>query len=495
MGITRDEVSPATQAGAEWGPANGGVTARLRGDKKTWASGETPTFQADIRNGGTAERTVAQSEVLCELELDGQTYRWAGDIGVKSSAFPPGREYDGIPITLDKWWHAAKLRVAGRSEGFASDADLALAAGKHTLRVRFFPESVGGGARNVMVETNTVEFEVLPAAATGPATRAAATGPAATQPVIAWGTAVKGLQAGVRCTSGEKTYTEGEEVGYEVVLKNVSAEPIVIQVLPGVKWRPVLKDGVISVLGRGEVTREVVVLSSVSRKIAPGETMTYESVRFGLRVPVNGKAGEHVGPDVLEVPPGKYEVGCEVALGPHTANNMRDPWRGRLDAGRLTLEVAAAEGASGSAPATSPATRAGTVLPTGRVERETAEQLVDRLLGLADYVPDPRVPAEDRRTPLLREIAGRGEEGAAVMVARLLAMPDAAEDPQGTRNAFRWQLMRDIGELGDPAIRPLQDGLGKAKTARAAAGGDGGLGRCADGGGDAGAAGAADGEG
>ena len=34
---------------------------------------------------------------------------------------------------------------------------------------------------------------------------------------------------------------------------------------------------------------------------------------------------------------------------------------------------------------------------------------VDRLLNLPDYVPDPRVKAEDQRTPLLRAIAPQGE--------------------------------------------------------------------------------------
>jgi hypothetical protein len=95
---------------------------------------------------------------------------------------------------------------------------------------------------------------------------------------------------------------------------------------------------------------------------------------------------------------------------------------------------------------------------------ESVEVLVDRLLTLPAYVPDPRVRAEDQRTPLLQAIAARGEAGATVMVARLLAMPSSQEDPQGANNAFRLQLVRDIGTLGDAAIKPLQQALGQAKT-------------------------------
>ncbi len=98
------------------------------------------------------------------------------------------------------------------------------------------------------------------------------------------------------------------------------------------------------------------------------------------------------------------------------------------------------------------------------VATETAEQLVDRLLKLPNYVPDPRVRGEDMRTPLLAAIAGRGEEGAAALVAGLMGMPSAADDPQGTKNAMRWQLIRDIGTLGDAALKPAQEALGKAKT-------------------------------
>jgi hypothetical protein len=95
---------------------------------------------------------------------------------------------------------------------------------------------------------------------------------------------------------------------------------------------------------------------------------------------------------------------------------------------------------------------------------ESVEVLVDRLLALPGYVPDPRVRADDQRTPLLQAIAARGEAGATVMVARLLAMPSSQEDPQGANNAFHWQLIRDIGFLGDAAIEPMQKALGQART-------------------------------
>jgi peroxiredoxin len=184
-----------------WGRAAGGLQARLCPDKRRWDAGQTPTFRADIRYSGTAERRVAQSQELCELELDGNTYRWAGDIAVKRSALPPGRLFDDISVRLEKSWHLARPRVLGRSEGFQNDAALTLGPGKHTLRVRFFPESVGGGARNVSVETNTVEFEILQAPAS----------PAATQSAGKAG-AVRGLKQGDAAPDFTAKTLDGKEI-------------------------------------------------------------------------------------------------------------------------------------------------------------------------------------------------------------------------------------------------------------------------------------------
>ena len=103
------------------------------------------------RNLGTIDLRVAQAQQLCELELDGVEYHWAGVSRVKSSDFPPGRQYKGIPITLVDSWHSKM-----------GDVPLKMSAGKHILRVIFVvrPGDVTGAARPVRVVSNPVEIEI-----------------------------------------------------------------------------------------------------------------------------------------------------------------------------------------------------------------------------------------------------------------------------------------------------------------------------------------------
>jgi hypothetical protein len=91
-----------------WGDAIQGVQARLRPDKFSWIEGDVPTFRADIRNQGGGEYNVAQSQQLCELEVDGARYIYIGSVRVRSSWLPPGRVYEDIPIELNgQYWFAA----------------------------------------------------------------------------------------------------------------------------------------------------------------------------------------------------------------------------------------------------------------------------------------------------------------------------------------------------------------------------------------------------
>ncbi len=154
---------PSTKPAGEWGKANNGVQARLRADKHTWAAGQTPTFRADIRNQGEGTYTVAQAQQLCEIEVDGGRYIHIGDMDVKSSALPPGEAYTDIHIALtDNTWFVAQPVRVGRSVPIINGImqKLSLAPGRHTLRVIFFADGVGGGQKNVVVESNAVEFEI-----------------------------------------------------------------------------------------------------------------------------------------------------------------------------------------------------------------------------------------------------------------------------------------------------------------------------------------------
>ena len=94
---------------------------------------------------------MAQAQQLCELELNGQKFHWGGDIDVKSSWFPPGREYYDIVVTLGKEW---KLE-----DGQA----LKLLPGKHTLRIWFTAQPAGKDEKIAPIRfvSNPVEFEIM----------------------------------------------------------------------------------------------------------------------------------------------------------------------------------------------------------------------------------------------------------------------------------------------------------------------------------------------
>ena len=137
-----------------WSEAVEGVQARLRPEKAVWPVGETPSLTADVRNLGERDLFVAQAQQLCEIDFDGQWYLWVGELGLKSSAFGPGREYTGIPVVLDEHWQS-KL-AAGVRQG------LELAPGKHTVRIAFIAEPNDDG-EPVRAVSNPVEIEILPA--------------------------------------------------------------------------------------------------------------------------------------------------------------------------------------------------------------------------------------------------------------------------------------------------------------------------------------------
>ncbi len=137
-----------------WGPAIEGVQVRLRADGKTWKTGTIPSFKADVRNQGTRDLYIAQTQALCELEVDGNWYQWAGPGGedVKYSPFSPGRQYDGIPVTLVSSWHSKK-----------ANRPLEVTIGKHIVRAAFIPDPMENDGKPVRAVSNPVEIEIEPA--------------------------------------------------------------------------------------------------------------------------------------------------------------------------------------------------------------------------------------------------------------------------------------------------------------------------------------------
>jgi hypothetical protein len=140
-----------------WGDPEDGVQCRLRVEKTRGEAGQTPVLLADVRNRGVRELTVAQAQELCELGLNGEWYRWTGDVDVKSSPFPPGRQYDGIRIRPEPTWQ----RVTDRWP-------LTLPPFRSTVRVAFIARPVSPDTGPpVRAVSNRIEIESAPATRPG----------------------------------------------------------------------------------------------------------------------------------------------------------------------------------------------------------------------------------------------------------------------------------------------------------------------------------------
>ncbi len=176
----------------EWGEAVDGVQARLRPTKTAWDAGETPEFILDMRNRG--EQTPHQCRVpnFCEIEWDGQWYRFggSGDLDCKAFFLNPGKEIDDwVKMPLDIPW----VRKKGDKE-----ERLQVAPGKHTVRVAFLFD--GGGRLGDVPRpvSQPVEIEVGKESA--------------------WGEAVDGVQARLRAPKA--VWKAGEAPTFILDLRN-----------------------------------------------------------------------------------------------------------------------------------------------------------------------------------------------------------------------------------------------------------------------------------
>ncbi len=159
-----------------------------------------------VRNQGTLELSVGVAQVLGELEVDNQWYKWTGPIGARSGYFPPGKEYSDMPITFSAEWRS--------KEG---DAELHLDAGKHTIR---FATSIlparplavpaePGSPQPFRVKSNALEIKV-----TEPNSG----------PHLPWGPANGGLQ--IAAHMAKANWSANETPQLVVSLKNDSGKTL-----------------------------------------------------------------------------------------------------------------------------------------------------------------------------------------------------------------------------------------------------------------------------
>ena len=141
------------------GPADG-LQVRLRPLRSVWAAGKTPTLSLDLRNAGKEVLSFFPlAGMHCQVEVHGIWHTWAGglDWSGPASMLAPGKEArDVIRVDLTGPWTALNKERT----------PLTLAAGRHTIRVRF-----RANGQKEYVASNPVVIEIQGGAVATPSPR------------------------------------------------------------------------------------------------------------------------------------------------------------------------------------------------------------------------------------------------------------------------------------------------------------------------------------
>jgi hypothetical protein len=145
------------------------------------------------------------------------------------------------------------------------------------------------------------------------------------KPPVAWGKAVKGLQAGLRFSTSTTKCALGDVVSFEVVVRNVSEEAIQLSYVEPSAFLGTVegdKQLVLRPLGIGKGFE-------TTTSLAPGQETVF-NVSLLLLTP---RQTVSPGRPWVEITPGKYRVGSPSVL------LRRDGSDGKLATGLLELEV------------------------------------------------------------------------------------------------------------------------------------------------------------
>jgi hypothetical protein len=133
----------------DWGESAGGIRARVRLAKPTFKAGELLQFEFDLKN--TGDKTVEDGPIpmLCQIDLDGDLYRYTAPLGYPTSnqKIEPGKEVvPWVKVQTNQWWtHVRGDRAV----------PLGLTPGKHIMSVSY---PLRGDITPV---SPPVEFEVI----------------------------------------------------------------------------------------------------------------------------------------------------------------------------------------------------------------------------------------------------------------------------------------------------------------------------------------------
>ena len=149
--IISSNEAPAAAA-VPWGRPVDGVSVQLHAEHFAWTVEDSLTLAASVRNQGQRSLGVAQAQEPGELEVDGVSYHWAGRIDVLTSTFPPGRQYNDIPVNLTTNWQTKEGKP------------LQLGPSRHTVRFTVIapPSDDAGGTPAIRAVSNPVQINLAP---------------------------------------------------------------------------------------------------------------------------------------------------------------------------------------------------------------------------------------------------------------------------------------------------------------------------------------------
>ncbi len=155
----------ATYAEASWCKPVDGLRTRLRPTQRQWKSGTTPTLALDLWNDSDQDKQflyVGVQAAECEIEVDGQWYRWADICVVRQAvlSLKAGQARDdAVKISLTRSWARTDEAMYGRP---VDDAlRLNLTPGKHALRVAFTPDGPVPREKRPRIVSLPIEIEIV----------------------------------------------------------------------------------------------------------------------------------------------------------------------------------------------------------------------------------------------------------------------------------------------------------------------------------------------
>jgi len=201
-------------AAPAWGEPVEGAQCRLEPEKARWAADEVPKLTAYVRDPGKSGLWLTNPPAVgARLQVDGQWYRWSGEVQWRGPAHSPCGDRGPFAFALSRDWR----KWSDETQEMSAKDPLKLSHGKHTVRFAYEAYHIPMGARAsdakepLLLVSNSVEIEILPAE----------------EP--AWGKPAEGVQCRLRAEKATWPLWDVGELGkapkFKVELRSQADQP------------------------------------------------------------------------------------------------------------------------------------------------------------------------------------------------------------------------------------------------------------------------------